>query len=126
MSEVVLPDWRRADVVGLSQKGDIWIVEIKSCADDFKTDLKWRDYMAFCDRLFFAVSPSFPADLLPQDIGLIVADAYAGEVVRMPDESRLSGARRASMLRLVARLAAQRIYAKDDPDFVRTTGWIET
>jgi hypothetical protein len=35
VTELSLANGRRADVVGLSRSGDIWIVEIKSCLLDF-------------------------------------------------------------------------------------------
>jgi len=37
VTELSLANDRRADVVGLSPSGDIWIVEIKSCLLDFQT-----------------------------------------------------------------------------------------
>jgi hypothetical protein len=73
---------RRADVAGLSDGGEIWIVEIKSCLEDFRADQKWPEYREFCDRLFFAVAPDFPREVLPQETGLIIADRYGGEIVR--------------------------------------------
>ena len=82
VGEVVLANGRRADVAGVGKSGEIWIVEIKSCLEDFRADQKWPEYRAFCDRLFFAVAPGFPLDVLPQDAGLIVADRYGGEILR--------------------------------------------
>jgi hypothetical protein len=37
------------------RKGEIWIVEIKSSPADYLSDSKWRDYMDFCDRFYFAI-----------------------------------------------------------------------
>ena len=45
VTELPLANGRRADVVGLSPSGDIWIVEIKSCLLDYQTDGKWQDYL---------------------------------------------------------------------------------
>ena len=67
VSEVALANGRRADVAGLSDSGEIWIVEIKSCLEDFRADQKWPEYREFCDRLFFAVAPDFPREVLPED-----------------------------------------------------------
>ena len=53
---------------------EIWIVEIKSCAADFRSDRKWQEYRLYCDRLLFAVAPEFPAAMLPVDAGLMIAD----------------------------------------------------
>ncbi len=92
VAELPLPNGRRADVCALSDKGEIWIVEIKSSIEDFRTDQKWPEYRDFSDRLFFAVRPGFPVEVLPEDAGLILADRYGGEIVRASPELRLAGA----------------------------------
>ena len=66
LPEMPLNNGRRADVVALSAAGEIWIVEIKSSVDDFRTDQKWPEYREYCDRLFFAVAPDFPVAILPR------------------------------------------------------------
>jgi hypothetical protein len=116
VSEVALANGRRADVAGISGSGAIWIVEIKSCLDDFRADKKWPDYRAFCDQLFFAVAPDFPRDVLPPATGLIIADRYGGEIVRAAQEHKLAGARRKAMMVHLARTAALRLQAAIDPD----------
>lgn len=113
--ELPLPNGRRADVVGLTEKGDLWIVEIKSSIVDFQTDQKWPDYWQCCDRLFFAVSPTFPLELLPETAGVIVADRYGGEIVRSVSETRLPSHRRRAMALRFARAAAARLQALSDP-----------
>ena len=89
VSELPLPSGRRADLVGLSAGGEIWIVEIKSSIADFRADQKWPDYRAHCDRLFFATSLDVPCDIFPQDTGLIVADHFGAEVKCEAPEHRL-------------------------------------
>ena len=69
VSEVSLANGRRADVARVDGKGEIWIVEIKSSIEDFRADRKWPEYRDFCDRLFFAVAPAFPREILPPDTG---------------------------------------------------------
>src|SRR5579872_6860691 len=54
ISELPLPSGRRADLVALNERGEIWIVEIKSSIEDLRADQKWQEYRAHCDRLFFA------------------------------------------------------------------------
>src|SRR4030081_4024934 len=54
ISGLPLPSGRRADLVALNDRGEIWIVEIKSSIEDLRADQKWPDYRAHCDRLFFA------------------------------------------------------------------------
>ena len=67
VAEVSLANGRRADMVAIAVGGEIWIVEIKSCVEDFRADHKWPEYRAYCDRLFFAVAPAFPRHILPVD-----------------------------------------------------------
>lgn len=45
----------RADVVALNTKGKIVIVEIKSSWADFATDKKWRKYLDYCHKFYFAI-----------------------------------------------------------------------
>jgi hypothetical protein len=114
--EIGLPDGRRADLVALGPKGEVWIVEIKSCLVDFRVDRKWQAYRAHCDRLFFAVAPDFPHEILPPDTGLIIADAYDGAMIREAPEHRLAPPARKAMTLLVARVAAARLHQAVDPD----------
>jgi hypothetical protein len=113
--ELPLPNGRRADVVGLSQSGDLWIVEVKSGIEDFRTDHKWPEYREFSDALFFAVTPGFPVEMLPGDTGLILADRYGGEIVRQAPEMRLAPARRKAMTLRFAHCAALALQAALDP-----------
>jgi hypothetical protein len=113
--ELPLPNGRRADVVGLTDSGELWIVEVKSSIEDFRADHKWPDYRDFCDRLLFAVRPDFPHDILPADTGLIVADRYGGEIMRPSPHTPLAGARRKSMTVRFARAAATRLALAMDP-----------
>ncbi|MEQ1670560.1 MAG: MmcB family DNA repair protein, partial [Hyphomicrobium sp.] len=82
LSEMPLANNRRADVIAINPQGAIWIVEIKSSIADFRCDQKWPEYRDYCDALLFAVAPDFPAEILPEDTGLIFADAYGGEIMR--------------------------------------------
>src|SRR5216683_1091894 len=89
ISELPLPSGRRADLVALNERGEIWIVEIKSSVEDFRADHKWEDYRAHCDRLFFAFTQDLSCDLFPKDTGLIVADAYGAHLFCEAPEHRL-------------------------------------
>ena len=100
----------------MADSGEIWIVEIKSSLEDFRCDQKWPEYREFCDRLFFAVAPTFPRQVLPEDTGLIVADRYGGEVLRPAPEHKLAGARRKAMTLRLARTAALRLQGVIDPE----------
>lgn len=116
LNELPLPNGRRADVVGLSPSGDIWIVEIKSSVEDLRADHKWPEYRDFSDFLYFAVAPGFPVDILPDDTGLILADRFGGEIVRPAPEDRLAPARRKSMTLRFARAAALTLQSVIDPN----------
>ncbi len=107
--EVPLANGRRADLMGLAHGGEIWIVETKSCAEDFVVDQKWPDYQDYCDRFFFAVTEDFPRELIPEAVGLIVADGFGGAILRESPLVPLAGARRKAVTLLFARLAAQRL-----------------
>ena len=106
--EVVLPNGRRADIMALSARGRVAIVEVKSGIEDFRADRKWGDYLAFCDAFYFAVAPEFPQAILPLEPGLIVADAFGGAIAREGPESSLAPARRKALTLAFARLAAMR------------------
>ena len=101
----------RVDVFALGPKGEMWIVECKSSRTDFMSDAKWEGYLPFCDRFFWAVGTHFPVELLPGMTGIIVADSYDAEIIRMCDESKLSAARRKKLAVKFARNAADRLDA---------------
>ncbi|WP_421860941.1 DNA repair putative endonuclease MmcB [Oceanicaulis sp.] len=108
IAEFTLPCGRRADLAGLGPKGEMVIVEVKSGVQDFRTDEKWPDYFAWCDRFYFAVSDRFPADMLPEQAGLIIADGFGGAVVRESPVAKLAPARRKALTLKFARNAAER------------------
>ena len=105
----------RADVTALGPKGEIWVVECKSSRADFQTDQKWVGYLEWCDAFFFAVPPDFPVEILPDNEGLILADAYNAEIVRDAVERKLAGARRKAQTLRLARAAAGRLRRAEDP-----------
>lgn len=105
----------RVDVMAMGPKGEIWVVECKSCRADFVADAKWTGYLPHCDRFFWAVDADFPTDLLPEDTGLIVADAYDAAIVRDAPEERLPAPRRTRLTRAFARCAAERWMSAADP-----------
>lgn len=115
ISEMPLANGRRADVIALNPHGALWIVEIKSSIADFRCDQKWPEYRDYCDALFFAVAPDFPAEILPEATGLIFADAYGGEIMRAAPEHPLSAARRKAVTMSFAMTAARRLHTIADP-----------
>jgi hypothetical protein len=115
VTELSLTDGRRADIAAINADGEVLIVEIKSSPADFHADRKWRDYVACCDRLYFAISEHTPADLMPQEAGLILADLYGAEVVRQAELKRMAPASRRAILLRFALAAADRLHRLADP-----------
>jgi len=115
VGELALPSGRRADLVALNGRGEIWIVEIKSTLADLRADQKWQDYRAHCDRLFFAFPRDLPHRVFPGDTGLIVADAYGAELSRDAPEHRLSAPTRKIVTVRFALAAAERLTRLADP-----------
>jgi hypothetical protein len=108
LTEVTLPNGRRADLMALGPKGEIFIVEVKSSLEDFRCDQKWHEYQPYCDAFAFAVAPEFPREILPDEPGLIVADGFGGAVLREAPVAALAGARRKALTLAFGRLAALR------------------
>ncbi len=115
ISELPLPSGRRADLVAINERGEIWIVEIKSSIEDLRADQKWPEYRAHCDRLFFAFTQDLPCEIFPGETGLIVADAYGAHMHCAAPEHRLPAPTRKLMTVRFAIAAAQRINRLVDP-----------
>ncbi len=115
LAEFTLATGRRADVIALNAGGSIWIVEIKSCLEDFRCDSKWPEYREYCDRLFFAIPPAMDPAIIPEEAGLIVADNWGAEILRHPDEALLHPSRRKALTLVFARAAAFRLHGLYDP-----------
>jgi hypothetical protein len=115
VSELPLPSGRRADLVALNARGEVWIVEIKSSVEDLRADQKWQEYRAHCDRLFFAFTRELPCEIFPDETGLIVADAYGAHLHCEAPEHRLPAPTRKVMMLRFAMAAAQRLNRLADP-----------
>ena len=109
LPELPLASGRRADLISLSVKGEIWIIEIKSSIADFRADQKWPEYRAHCDRLFFATHAEVPLDIFPEECGLMVSDGYGAHILREAPEHRLPPATRKSVMLDFSRAAARRL-----------------
>jgi hypothetical protein len=113
--EMPLPNGRRADIFALCPDGGFACIEIKSGPRDFLTDSKWPQYQDFCDALYFAVDDAFPLELLPAEVGLIVASDGEADMVREAPAHALAPARRRGLLHRFAWLAALRLATLEDP-----------
>ena len=122
--EVSLRNNRRADLMGLTIKGEIIIVEIKCSRADLLGDQKWPEYLEYCDRFFWAVPGGFDIGplhsdaFMPERAGLIIADAYDAEITRPAALVPVAPARRKTETQRLARLAMRRLMGIADPDLM--------
>ncbi len=78
-TEIAVNKWAkfRADVMAISMRNQIVIVETKSSVADFKNDHKWHEYLKYCHQFYFAMSDSTYAKvshLIPNDVGTFVVN----------------------------------------------------
>ena len=121
LAEFPLASGRRADIFALGRTGELIIVEIKSSVADFRADRKWTSYKDFADRLYFAVPNDFPALLIPEDCGLIVADAFGAAILRHGAAVPVAASRRRAVTLRFALHAANRLLRQLDPE---AAGWL--
>lgn len=111
LNEVTLKTARRVDMMALHKSGEIWVIEIKSSINDFRSDQKWPGYLDYADQFFFAVAPDFPTGILPENTGLIVADRYGAAIMRDAPKHKLPTARRKQLIQTMALVGARRLSA---------------
>jgi hypothetical protein len=116
LTEFRLANGRRADLVCLSARSEVVIVEVKSSIEDFRADRKWPDYLAWCDSFYFAVPEGFPLGLVPPECGLIVADGFGAAFLRPGPVAALAGARRRALILAIAVTASDRLRRLTDPE----------
>ena len=111
LAEMPLRNGRRADLMGVDEKGRIVIVEIKVAPD----------YLDFCDRFYWGVPPELDRSPLegegyrPDCCGIIVADGYDAEILRPAPLHPLAAARRKCETERLARTALRRLTIGADP-----------
>ena len=67
----------RADFIAVNMKHQIVIIEVKSCPEDFLSDRKWKGYLPYCHKFYFALTSKTyqkVGDLIPKGIGVILVD----------------------------------------------------
>lgn len=115
--ELPLTNGRRADIVGVNKSGEVTILEVKSCLADFRSDQKWQQYLPYSDAFYFAVDEAFPLSVLeeeaslPDVTGIIIADAFDGEILRPAKRQKVHPSRRKTLHLKMARVAASRLSA---------------
>jgi hypothetical protein len=122
IAEVPLGNGRRVDLMALSPKGEVTIVEIKVSKADLLGDGKWPEYLDYCDQYFWAVPQGFDLTLFdrlqlqPERTGLIVADRYDAAILREAETTTLSAARRKVETLRFARRAARRLLTSSEAE----------
>lgn len=117
LTEFTLRSGRRVDVIGVNGASEVAIAEIKTSEADYRADRKWQEYLDFCDRFYFAVPAGFPWRILPAECGLIVADAYAGAILRTaPHRTVMRGTRRRALILRFALAASGRLRRATDTE----------
>ncbi len=122
LCEVPLGNGRRADIMAIDSRGHVVIIEIKVSRADLRGDMKWPDYLEYCDRFFWAVPSGFDlrpfdeAPFRPDICGLMVADRYDAAIAREAAIRPLASARRKAEVLRFGRRAARRLLARDDPE----------
>ena len=122
VAEVPLEGGRRADIMAIDPRGQITIVEIKVSRADLFGDGKWLDYLAHCDRFFWAMPAGFDLTplsregFLPERTGIIVADRYDAMIVREAHSVPLPAPSRRRETLAFARRAARRLALALDPE----------
>ena len=107
--EFTLANGRRLDVAALGGDGSVLGVEIKVALGDLRGDLKWPEYLEFCELFYFAIPPDFPDEFVPPGTGLIVADRYGGAIVRPSPITLIHASRRKAVTLRFAKCAAERL-----------------
>lgn len=121
MPEMPLRCGRRADLMGIDAKGHVIIVEIKVARADLLGDGKWTDYLDYCDRFYWGLSPLLDRNpleseaFLPDSCGVIVADGYDAEILRPAPLRQLAAARRKVETERLARASLRRLVTLSDP-----------
>jgi hypothetical protein len=115
LTEFSLTNKRRVDVCALGRDGSFIVIEVKSSLTDYRTDGKWHEYLPYCDSFYFAVGTDFPKDVLPEDCGLIIADAYEAAIIRPSPTTAMNGNRRRTQTLRFGRTAASRLAGRGDP-----------
>jgi hypothetical protein len=121
LPEMPLRCGRRADLMGIDAKGHVIIVEVKVSRADLLGDAKWTDYLDYCDRFYWGLSPALDRTcleteaFLPDCCGVIVADGYDAEILRPAPTRKLAPARRKVETERLARASLRRLVTGADP-----------
>ena len=76
----------RADVICLNLRGEVVLVEVKSCPQDYRTDHKWPMYRQYANKAYFCMTEQTFEKLEPterenwrrENFGVLVLDSKTG------------------------------------------------
>ncbi|MBV1917314.1 MAG: MmcB family DNA repair protein [Sphingomonadaceae bacterium] len=128
LPEMPLRGGRRTDLMGIDPKGHVIIVEIKVARADLLGDTKWTDYLEFCDRFYWGLSPNLDRSCLDQEsflpdrCGVIIGDGYDAEIVRPAPLLQMAAARRKVEVTRLARTSLRRMTNSADAHTLRWGG----
>jgi hypothetical protein len=113
--EIGIERWgrQRADLLAVSLKGDLVIVEVKSGYADYKADCKWPRYLGKAHRFYFAISESLylskhgkliAAEAKEKGAGVMVLDSKSG-FMRVKVKSKRFAVTQDTVFKLVLKMA---------------------
>ncbi|MBE9552637.1 MAG: MmcB family DNA repair protein [Proteobacteria bacterium] len=118
LAELPLGNGRRVDVMALDRGGLLTIVEVKTSLADYRSDNKWREYLPYCDAYYFAVAENFDRAILPDGVGIMVADRYGAAIIALSPEFKMAPVRRKALTLRFARTAGRRLMRLDEPEYL--------
>ena len=106
---------RRVDLVTISDKGWITIIEIKLSVAVFRSDKKWNKYIEWADQFYFGVAHNFPIEILTKEHSIITTDGFDIYKAQPSPVQKLNGSRRNTPVRKLAKASIRRIeYDRSD------------
>ena len=115
LSEFTLKTGRRVDLIALSRKQQVTIVEVKSSLTDFSSDKKWQNYLDWADQFYFAVAEDFAVERLADEMrcGILITDGFDTHILREAPSRKLPTQRRTHVIRRLAFTAMKRLSGRN-------------
>lgn len=105
----------KADVLSINLRGDIVLIEVKSCPADYKTDSKWQSYLQYSNKMYFCFTedcwkklPNEAPALKKLGVGVLLLDTATGYLkcaISSPRRSMSGKVKRELTIRLAWRSA---------------------
>lgn len=75
---------RKVDVLALNMNSYLIICEVKSCASDYLTDQKWKEYLAYANKVYLVITNDLYVSKTGTKIAADCRDVGAGLLVLSP------------------------------------------